>query len=79
MTGGNKKWKDIDSKGPACYKNIKSKAGYIRLAQAIIASGVKSNDQSFLQSDWCDTLHQLIALGTDKNLVVDRGYLCNIV
>lgn len=79
MTGGNKKWKDLDKEGPACYKNIKSKAGYIRLAQAIIASGVKSNDQSFLQSDWCDTLHQLIEVGTDKNLVVDRGYLCNIV
>lgn len=79
MTGGNKKWKDLDTDRPACYKDMKSKAGYIRLAQAIIASGVKANDQSFLQSDWCDTLHQLIEVGTDKNIVVDRRYLCNIV
>ena len=79
MTGGNKKRKDLDTDGPACYKNMKSKAEYIRSAQAIIASGIKANDQSFLQSDWCDTLRQLIAMGTDKNIVVDRGYLCNIV
>lgn len=79
MTSGNKKWKDLGKEGPACYKDIKSKAGYILLAHAIIASGIKTNDQSFLQSDWCDTLRQLIAVGTDKNTVVDRGYLCNIV
>ena len=79
MTGGNKKWKDLDAEGSTCYKNMKSKAGYIRLAQAIIASGIKANDQSFLQSDWCDLLHQLIAVGTDKNIVEDRRYLCNIV
>lgn len=44
----------------------RSRIGYMALANAIIKSGVKYNDQSFLQSDWCEVLRELIKLG-DKN------------
>lgn len=36
---------------------------YVRLAHAIIASGIKANDTSFLNSDWCETLRYMCDLG----------------
>lgn len=36
--------------------------GYAKLASAIITSGIKQNDQLFLQSDWKDTLSEICRL-----------------
>ena len=36
---------------------------YVRLAHAIITSGIKANDTSFLSSDWCETLRYMCDLG----------------
>lgn len=44
----------------------RSRIGYMALANAIIKSGIKYNDQTFLQSDWCATLRELVKLG-DKD------------
>lgn len=35
---------------------------YANLAAAIIASGVKSHDTRFLESDWCETLREICRL-----------------
>ena len=40
---------------------------YVQLAHAIIASGIKTNDVSFLKSDWCETLRYLCDLGDNMN------------
>lgn len=36
---------------------------YVQLAHAIITSGIKANDTSFLNSDWCETLRYMCDLG----------------
>lgn len=46
--------------------NYKEKKGYVALASAIIRSGEKEYDVAFLNSDWCETLRELIKLGTLK-------------
>lgn len=35
---------------------------YANLAAAIIASGERCHDVSFLESDWCDTLYEICKL-----------------
>lgn len=35
---------------------------YANLAAAIIASGVKSHDTRFLESNWCETLREICRL-----------------
>lgn len=35
---------------------------YANLAAAIIASGERCHDVSFLDSDWCDTLYEICRL-----------------
>ena len=40
---------------------------YVQLAHAIIASGIKTNDVSFLKSDWCETLRYLCDLGDNMS------------
>ena len=45
------------------------------LAYAIIKSGYKSKDKSFLESEWCDNLKYFCSLklrGFDGNLYVDN-------
>lgn len=44
----------------------KASAGYSKLAAAIIASGVRENDQTFLNSEWCETLRYFIKLGQQQ-------------
>lgn len=41
----------------------KASEGYRKLAAAIIRSGERENDQSFLNSEWCETLRYFINLG----------------
>lgn len=41
----------------------KAAAGYKKLAAAIIRSGERENDQSFLNSEWCETLRYFLKLG----------------
>lgn len=40
---------------------------YVRLAHAIITSGIKANDTSFLNSDWCETLRYMCDLGDNMS------------
>lgn len=44
---------------------------YANLAAAIIASGVKCHDTTFLKSDWCDTLREICRL--DDQMYGGRG------
>ena len=44
----------------------KKSAGYMKLAAAIIASGARDNDQSFLNGEWCDTLRYFLKLGSQE-------------
>lgn len=44
--------------------------GWAKLASAIITSGIKQNDQVFLNSDWKDTLLEICRL---DNLMHDKG------
>lgn len=45
------------TKGDLAYHNP-----YANLAAAIIASGERCHDVSFLESDWCDTLYEICKL-----------------
>ena len=40
--------------------------GYKKLAAAIIRSGERENDQTFLKGEWCDTLRYFLALGSQQ-------------
>ena len=45
---------------------------WMTLAAAIVSSGIKCNDQLFLQSQWCKELKQTVGeyfLNTQKNAV----------
>lgn len=44
----------------------KTDKGWALLAAAIIESGVKSNDQSFLKSRWCEDLKELVRLYVEE-------------
>ena len=44
----------------------RSSEGYRKLAAAIIASGVRENDQTFLNGEWCETLQYFIKLGQQQ-------------
>lgn len=44
----------------------KSSEGYRKLAAAIIRSGEKENDQTFLASEWCETLRYFLKLGSQQ-------------
>lgn len=48
---------------------------WMTLAAAIVASGIKCNDQLFLQSQWCRELKQTVGeyfLNNQKNAVASR-------
>lgn len=47
-----------------CYagKHSRYHDGWANLAAAIIASGEQSYDKAFLESEWCETLHDICAL-----------------
>lgn len=59
--------KEEDVRG---YASRKGRHGYSALAAAIIASGIKANDQRFLESDWCSTLRDIVDISTksDSNI-----------
>lgn len=46
--------------------NRKVSAGYRKLAAAIIALGVRENDQAFLNGEWCKTLQYFLQLGSQE-------------
>lgn len=35
---------------------------YANLAHAVLSAGIKCNDKSFLESDWCETLREICRL-----------------
>lgn len=48
------------------YKERKSRKGYSALAAAIIASGIRANDQAFLESDWFETLNTIVRISAGQ-------------
>lgn len=54
--------------GMSMQENTLGKAaeGYKKLAAAIIRSGERENDQTFLKGEWCETLRYFLALGQQQ-------------
>lgn len=56
------------------------KDGWAMLAAAIIDSGLRANDESFLKSEWCQTLKDLVSLSVelhDKKRDVTNTHINN--
>lgn len=52
-------------------------SGYADLADAILKSGIASNDETFLKSEWADTLRTICKMDDDmygdRDIRVTRG------